>query len=817
MAKKKKSKLKDARGYSQSQGGPSKGNAASSSNNIKPSKKAPSVSTKTHHDMKELLNQFGNVNVAHQGTNNMIESTALTSSSSKPTSTSGTNNRMMIPPSDRFQTKLTNIVNTLDTLQFTPTQIELVITSLQYQVTLESALDWLCLHLSTLDLPALFTDGELRQDMGQVTTVDSLVVVLKQEKKSAGAENGNGDDSAENNDNVLVVPMDMDMDNSKAKEVGYISSKEEVEKKEQQDEAEIQQEKDRKDWLLQQYQYEEEEGEKDEENKAVESHDIDEQVQALLSPEEQQLAKEEAALAELDADANNDANNYMRSKGEIKELKIQVKKMRQRVAGLRRRVEKDRALQLKLGKEKEEEEEKAAMNKSSLEEENGGVNHQDEGCGGGLFDMFGTNDEGEEDECPAGEEEPIKVEDKPAISIRDLTIPTGWTGSTPQKKLDEVLKKQKLRRAKYTKLPMNAGFSLNVTVHKKRPNVTIDKKRPPETNHYEAKSINFVEGSSLKDYLAILALYDIDPTIQLYQIFPPTFRELWLSWMNQVREEKDQEQKVQDDAKRERIEHLMSLIAGLQINQKAANGTSEKSDGLPEDEVNINNQLNSDDAVTDNWDDESTDDGTQAKTKPTQQSPSIMGQKLQLEFAKRQSTLTYRKMKATRDNLPMLSYRSTILETVQNNPVTIICAETGAGKSTQCGQYILEQALLDGHSDEVNIICTQPRRVAATSLAERVSDEMCDKLGKMVGYQIRMEAKRSAQTKLLFCTTGVILRRLQDDPTLSGITHIIVDEVHGKNMFLCVVCGKFVIAWSTHSNNSGRILVVNEARKAAAN
>ena len=153
---------------------------------------------------------------------------------------------------------------------------------------------------------------------------------------------------------------------------------------------------------------------------------------------------------------------------------------------------------------------------------------------------------------------------------------------------------------------------------------------------------------------------------------------------------------------------------------------------------------------------------------------------MQNEFARRQSTPSYQKMMAIRDNLPMSSYRSDVLEAVNNNPVTILCAETGAGKSTQCAQYILEDALLDGYGDRVNILCTQPRRVAATSLAERVAEEMSVELGKMVGYQIRMESKRSAHTKLLFCTTGIVLRRLQDDPTLSGITHVLVDEVHER-------------------------------------
>lgn len=53
-------------------------------------------------------------------------------------------------------------------------------------------------------------------------------------------------------------------------------------------------------------------------------------------------------------------------------------------------------------------------------------------------------------------------------------------------------------------------------------------------------------------------------------------------------------------------------------------------------------------------------------------------------------------------------------------------------------------------------------------------------IGSTVGYQIRLEAKRSAKTRLLFCTTGVVLRRLQDDPMLTGVSHIVVDEVHER-------------------------------------
>ncbi len=66
------------------------------------------------------------------------------------------------------------------------------------------------------------------------------------------------------------------------------------------------------------------------------------------------------------------------------------------------------------------------------------------------------------------------------------------------------------------------------------------------------------------------------------------------------------------------------------------------------------------------------------------------------------------------------------------------------------------------------------------SVAERVADEIDDNVGNQVGYHIRMESKKSKHTKLLFCTTGVVLRRLHDDPNLIGVTHVIVDEVHER-------------------------------------
>ena len=83
-----------------------------------------------------------------------------------------------------------------------------------------------------------------------------------------------------------------------------------------------------------------------------------------------------------------------------------------------------------------------------------------------------------------------------------------------------------------------------------------------------------------------------------------------------------------------------------------------------------------------------------------------------------------------------------------------------------------------------DIICTQPRRIAATSLARRVASERGERVGErgsMVGYQVRLESKRTESTRLLFCTTGIALRMMLSEPPLQGISHVVVDEVHERD------------------------------------
>jgi ATP-dependent RNA helicase DHX29 len=125
-----------------------------------------------------------------------------------------------------------------------------------------------------------------------------------------------------------------------------------------------------------------------------------------------------------------------------------------------------------------------------------------------------------------------------------------------------------------------------------------------------------------------------------------------------------------------------------------------------------------------------------------------------------------------------------ILQQIDQHQVIILSGETGSGKSTQVPQYILEAGIRT--LKPTNIVCTQPRRISAVSLASRVGDEMSDPAnfgtGALVGYQVRMESRVSQSTRLTFCTTGILLRRLESDPQLANVTHVVVDEVHERTV-----------------------------------
>lgn len=140
----------------------------------------------------------------------------------------------------------------------------------------------------------------------------------------------------------------------------------------------------------------------------------------------------------------------------------------------------------------------------------------------------------------------------------------------------------------------------------------------------------------------------------------------------------------------------------------------------------------------------------------------------------------------TRKSLPIYQFRDQILQAVEDHQILIIVGETGSGKTTQIPQYLHEA----GYSKNgMKIGCTQPRRVAAMSVASRVAEEMGVKLGNEVGYAIRFEDNTSDKTTMKYMTDGMLLRELLTEPDLGQYSALMIDEAHERTVPTDIACG----------------------------
>ena len=149
------------------------------------------------------------------------------------------------------------------------------------------------------------------------------------------------------------------------------------------------------------------------------------------------------------------------------------------------------------------------------------------------------------------------------------------------------------------------------------------------------------------------------------------------------------------------------------------------------------------------------------------------------EFSKSKS------LKQQREYLPVYAVRQQLLQLIRDNSVVIVVGETGSGKTTQLTQFLHE----DGYTKYGMVGCTQPRRVAAMSVAKRVSDEVGCELGDDVGYSIRFEDCTSDKTQIKYMTDGILLRESLREPDLDMYSVIIMDEAHERSLNTDVLFG----------------------------
>ena len=145
-----------------------------------------------------------------------------------------------------------------------------------------------------------------------------------------------------------------------------------------------------------------------------------------------------------------------------------------------------------------------------------------------------------------------------------------------------------------------------------------------------------------------------------------------------------------------------------------------------------------------------------------------------IQEQRQQEELRQKRLSTIQESLPVFKYKDDILAAVNAHQVLIIRGETGSGKTTQIPQYLLER------SDHECVVCTQPRRVAAMSVAARVASERSCELGSEVGYSVRFDNKTTDSTKILYMTDGHLLREFLLDPLLSRYTTVMIDEAHER-------------------------------------
>lgn len=175
----------------------------------------------------------------------------------------------------------------------------------------------------------------------------------------------------------------------------------------------------------------------------------------------------------------------------------------------------------------------------------------------------------------------------------------------------------------------------------------------------------------------------------------------------------------------------------------------------------------------------------------------------------------YAQLRAKKAELPMNQYRAKVLDLVNNNMYSIVVGATGSGKTTQVPQILLEEAIAKGEGAACNIVCTQPRRIAAVSVARRVAEEKAERLQDSVGYHVRFDSKLpKTGGSITYCTTGILLQQLQHmaDDVFDNTSHLVVDEVHERDMlidFLLILLKKKMILRKAEGKSTPKVILMS--------
>ncbi|EHH26500.1 ATP-dependent RNA helicase DHX29 [Macaca mulatta] len=373
-----------------------------------------------------------------------------------------------------------------------------------------------------------------------------------------------------------------------------------------------------------------------------------------------------------------------------------------------------------------------------------------------------------EKSAAASEEEKDKKKEPRDVRNFDYTA-RSWTGKSPKQFLIDWVRKNlpKSPNPSFEKVAVGRYWKCRVRVIKSEDDVLV-----------VCPTILTEDGMQAQHLGATLALYRLVKGQSVHQLLPPTYRDVWLEWSDA---EKKKEELNKMETNKPRDLFIAKLLNKLKQQQQQQQQHSE------------NKRENSEDPE-ESWENLVSDEDFSAVSLESANVEDL--EPVRNLFRKLQSTPKYQKLLKERQQLPVFKHRDSIVETLKRHRVVVVAGETGSGKSTQVPHFLLEDLLLnEWEASKCNIVCTQPRRISAVSLATRVCDELGCENGpggrnSLCGYQIRMESRACESTRLLYCTTGVLLRKLQEDGLLSNVSHVIVDEVHERSVqsdFLLII------------------------------
>ncbi|KAF7966231.1 hypothetical protein HWV62_39469 [Athelia sp. TMB] len=360
------------------------------------------------------------------------------------------------------------------------------------------------------------------------------------------------------------------------------------------------------------------------------------------------------------------------------------------------------------------------------------------------------------------------------VTIRDMSLPKHWSGRTPKTLLAETVAKADRYAAISYQIISGHSRAKRAAIH-----IRWEGRKDGE---WRMEDVACHDETQAEAYIAAVALHDLtfpltdgfqasstaaSGTQTFFRLLPAVFRDLW--------DELEVKRKARDDSLNRSVWSKLRIIVESKLDTGSKLGS--KGQKLVADAKDVPHSR--------------------------QQSPpsDAISEQLMASFAARQASPAYQEMLHQRNNLPIAQYRETIISTLNQSQILVLSGETGCGKSTQLPAFILEDQLSQGKP--CKIYCTEPRRISAISLAQRVSRELGDPIGavgtmgSLVGYSIRLESNTSRNTRLAFVTNGIALRMLEGGTGQGGhgtafdeITHIIIDEVHERTIesdFLLIV------------------------------